>query len=94
MSLVQHDHFLQVVKTEVQPLRMQALPMSFARTVPYGITAYDYTVHSHTLQTPQVPVAKFHYEISPMQVLHCRCCCRCHCPCWSVHEVMFPLQYL
>lgn len=30
---------------------------------------YDYTAHSNQIQSSNVPVVKFHYELSPMQVL-------------------------
>eukprot|EP00850_Spirogloea_muscicola_P010995 SM000066S20470 [mRNA] locus=s66:561351:566363:+ [translate_table: standard] len=56
-----HDHYLQVVKTEVLPLRK-------ARDDKVMLQ-YEYTAHSNTLQAETVPVARFHYELSPMQVL-------------------------
>lgn len=30
---------------------------------------YDYTAHSNQIKSSNVPVVKFHYELSPMQVL-------------------------
>lgn len=57
---VQHDHYLQVVKTEVITLhRKQDLRV---------LEQYDYTAHSNMIQSTKVPVVKFHYELSPMQV--------------------------
>lgn len=52
---------MQIVLTEVKPLAS----LSSRRPAIY---AYDYTAQSHTMQMPSVPVARFHYEPSPMQV--------------------------
>ena len=60
-SFLQHEHFMQIVLTEVKPLAS----LSSRRPAIY---AYDYTAQSHTMQMPSVPVARFHYEPSPMQV--------------------------
>ncbi|XP_073394971.1 protein disulfide isomerase-like 5-4 [Physcomitrium patens] len=58
---ITHDHYLQVVKTEVITLhRKQDLRV---------LEQYDYTAHSNMIQSTKVPVVKFHYELSPMQVL-------------------------
>jgi hypothetical protein len=57
---IQHDHYLQVVKTEVISLRRHKGSEPLDR--------YDYTAHSNQLQSTNVPVVKFHYELSPMQV--------------------------
>jgi len=58
---ITHDHYLQVVKTEVITLhRSQSERM---------LDQYDYTAHSNMIQSLNVPVVKFHYELSPMQVL-------------------------
>eukprot|EP00271_Cylindrocystis_brebissonii_P017873 TRINITY_DN4849_c0_g1_i2.p1 TRINITY_DN4849_c0_g1~~TRINITY_DN4849_c0_g1_i2.p1 ORF type:complete len:328 (+),score=44.75 TRINITY_DN4849_c0_g1_i2:107-1090(+) len=65
-SNVTHDHFLQVVKTDLMPLGESPL---FHLNPNPALQSYDYTSHSHTLQTPNVPVARFHYELSPMQIL-------------------------
>jgi hypothetical protein len=57
---MQIDHYLQVVKTEVvssKTSRGERL-----------LEQYDYTAHSSMMQTAAVPVAKFHFELSPMQV--------------------------
>lgn len=56
---ITHEHYLQVVKTEV-------LSSRFHESV---LETYDYTVHSNVVQTTTIPTAKFHYELSPMQVL-------------------------
>ncbi|CAI5461138.1 unnamed protein product [Closterium sp. Yama58-4] len=58
---VTHEHFMQIVLTEVHPLGVSRKDSS--------LHSYDYTAHSHTLQAPTVPVSRFHYELSPMQVL-------------------------
>ncbi|XP_017257453.2 protein disulfide isomerase-like 5-4 [Daucus carota subsp. sativus] len=50
------EHYLQVVKTEV---------LTRAHKV---VEDYEYTAHSSLVHSPALPVAKFHYEISPMQV--------------------------
>eukprot|EP00271_Cylindrocystis_brebissonii_P010874 TRINITY_DN27304_c0_g1_i1.p1 TRINITY_DN27304_c0_g1~~TRINITY_DN27304_c0_g1_i1.p1 ORF type:complete len:515 (-),score=67.19 TRINITY_DN27304_c0_g1_i1:124-1668(-) len=64
---VTHDHFLQVVLSEVVPLH--GLGSAGSSPKHPGLQSYDYTVHSHMLQAATVPVARFHYELSPMQVL-------------------------
>ncbi|KAL3508524.1 hypothetical protein ACH5RR_027925 [Cinchona calisaya] len=51
------EHYLQVVKTEVM-------------TRSYKIVEeYEYTAHSSLSHSLNIPVAKFHFELSPMQVL-------------------------
>nr|GMD51359.1 protein disulfide isomerase-like 5-4 [Ipomoea batatas] len=51
------EHYLQVVKTEV-----------VARS--YKIAEdYEYTAHSSLVHSTSIPVAKFHFEPSPLQVL-------------------------
>ncbi|CAI9088478.1 OLC1v1022814C2 [Oldenlandia corymbosa var. corymbosa] len=51
------EHFIQVVKTEVM-------------TRSYKIAEeYEYTAHSSLAHSVYLPVAKFHFELSPMQVL-------------------------
>ncbi|KAJ4867887.1 Protein disulfide-isomerase 5-3 [Raphanus sativus] len=55
------EHYLQIVKTEVITRR-------------YGqehslIEEYEYTAHSSIAQTYYLPVAKFHLELSPMQIV-------------------------
>ncbi|GAB4849655.1 Protein disulfide-isomerase 5-4 [Ancistrocladus abbreviatus] len=55
------EHYLQVVKTEVvagRPPHEHTL-----------IEEYEYTTHSSLVQSPHIPAAKFHFELSPMQVL-------------------------
>ncbi|XP_010545546.1 PREDICTED: protein disulfide-isomerase 5-3 [Tarenaya hassleriana] len=55
------EHYLQVVKTEVITLRSGREQKM--------IEEYEYTAHSSVAQTFYLPVAKFHFELSPMQVL-------------------------
>lgn len=57
---ITHEHYLQVVKTEVLSSRFSHESV---------LEKYDYTVHSNVIQTTSAPTAKFHYELSPMQVL-------------------------
>lgn len=57
---MQHDHYLQVVKTEVLTLHRKQTEKILEQ--------YDYTAHSNMIQATNVPVVKFHYELSPMQV--------------------------
>ncbi|KAI4340047.1 hypothetical protein MLD38_024922 [Melastoma candidum] len=52
------EHYLQIVKTEVLTSGNHKL-----------IEEYEYTAHSSLVQTLHIPVAKFHFELSPMQVL-------------------------
>ncbi|XP_071725815.1 protein disulfide isomerase-like 5-4 isoform X1 [Rutidosis leptorrhynchoides] len=51
------EHYLQVVKTEVMRASHQL------------VEEYEYTAHSSLIHAYSVPVVKFHYEPSPMQVL-------------------------
>ncbi|KAF5814956.1 putative endoplasmic reticulum vesicle transporter, Thioredoxin domain, Thioredoxin-like superfamily [Helianthus annuus] len=51
------EHYLQVVKTEVLGLSHQL------------IENYEYTAHTSLVHAHSIPVAKFHLEFSPMQVL-------------------------
>ena len=50
----------QVVLTTIEPLR-HSKETSF--------NAYEYTVHSHTFNTEDIPSAKFSYETSPIQIV-------------------------
>ncbi|KAJ9672052.1 hypothetical protein PVL29_025622 [Vitis rotundifolia] len=52
------EHYLQVVKTEVITTRDHKL-----------VEEYEYTAHSSLVQSLYIPVTKFHFELSPMQVL-------------------------
>lgn len=52
------EHYIQVVKTEVRSSNDHTL-----------VEEYEYTAHSSLVQSPNIPVAKFHFELSPMQVL-------------------------
>ncbi|ONK65910.1 uncharacterized protein A4U43_C06F2250 [Asparagus officinalis] len=55
------EHYLQVVKTElVSQKRYQEFKL---------LEDYEYTAHSSLVHSLDVPVAKFHFEPSPMQVL-------------------------
>ncbi|XP_024976729.1 protein disulfide isomerase-like 5-4 [Cynara cardunculus var. scolymus] len=51
------EHYLQVVKTEVMSSSHQL------------IEDYEYTAHSSLVHAHTIPVAKFHFEPSPMQIL-------------------------
>ncbi|KAL6553419.1 Protein disulfide-isomerase 5-4 [Orobanche gracilis] len=51
------EHYLQVVKSEVMT-RSHKL-----------VEEYEYTAHSSLAHSIHIPVAKFHFELSPMQVL-------------------------
>eukprot|EP00897_Mesotaenium_endlicherianum_P000922 jgi/Mesen1/10830/ME000093S10345 len=65
---VTHDHYLQVVMTEVEPLHMRDKIRRDHR-LRQSMQTYDYTAHSSSFQSGSVPVARFHYELSPMQVM-------------------------
>ncbi|GMH05719.1 hypothetical protein Nepgr_007559 [Nepenthes gracilis] len=51
------EHYLQIVKTEV---------VSGKHTL---VEEYEYTAHSSLAHSLDIPAAKFHFELSPMQVL-------------------------
>ncbi|CAA0840367.1 Protein disulfide-isomerase 5-4 [Striga hermonthica] len=51
------EHYLQVVKTEVMTRSYKL------------VEEYEYTAHSSLVHSIHIPVAKFHFELSPMQVL-------------------------
>ncbi|CAI0380050.1 unnamed protein product [Linum tenue] len=55
------EHYLQIVKTEVVSMKG-----SREHTI---IEEYEYTAHSSLAESVDIPVAKFHFELSPMQVL-------------------------
>lgn len=55
------EHYLQIVKTEVATRKS-----SREHTL---IEEYEYTAHSSLAQSIYIPVVKFHFELSPMQVL-------------------------
>ncbi|CAN1242823.1 Protein disulfide-isomerase 5-4 [Linum perenne] len=55
------EHYLQIVKTEVVSKR--------GHREHKIIEEYEYTAHSSLVQSVDIPVAKFHFELSPMQVL-------------------------
>uniref|UniRef100_A0A2P2KUD2 Endoplasmic reticulum vesicle transporter C-terminal domain-containing protein n=1 Tax=Rhizophora mucronata TaxID=61149 RepID=A0A2P2KUD2_RHIMU len=55
------EHYLQIVKTEV-------VTGSGSREHKL-IEEYEYTAHSSLAKSVYIPVAKFHFELSPMQVL-------------------------
>lgn len=52
------EHYLQVVKAEVLTRGYRSILME-----------YEYTAHSSLIHSLYIPVAKFHFELSPMQVL-------------------------
>lgn len=54
--ILQIEHYLQVVKTDVMSSSYQL------------IEDYEYTAHSSLVHALTIPVAKFHFEPSPMQV--------------------------
>ncbi|XP_073058976.1 protein disulfide isomerase-like 5-4 [Primulina eburnea] len=51
------EHYIQVVKSEVMTRSYKL------------VEEYEYTAHSSLVHSLDIPVAKFHYEPSPMQVL-------------------------
>ncbi|KAK8620495.1 hypothetical protein V6N13_066970 [Hibiscus sabdariffa] len=51
------EHYLQVVKTEVVTKKDHRI-----------VEQHEYTAHSSLAQSVYIPVAKFHFELSPMQV--------------------------
>ncbi|KAF5196836.1 disulfide isomerase-like 5-4, partial [Thalictrum thalictroides] len=55
------EHYLQIVKTELVSRRSGREHKL--------IEEYEYTAHSSLVQSFYVPVVKFHFELSPMQVL-------------------------
>ncbi|CAH2053206.1 unnamed protein product [Thlaspi arvense] len=55
------EHYLQIVKTEVIT-RKSGQEHSV-------IEEYEYTAHSSVAQTYYLPAAKFHFELSPMQIM-------------------------
>ncbi|RYR21281.1 hypothetical protein Ahy_B03g066575 isoform C [Arachis hypogaea] len=55
---LQIEHYIQIVKTEVITRKGYKL-----------IEEYEYTAHSSLAHSVDIPVAKFHLELSPMQVL-------------------------
>jgi hypothetical protein len=54
---LQIEHYIQVVKTEVISRKGYKL-----------IEEYEYTAHSSVAHSVNIPVARFHLELSPMQV--------------------------
>mmetsp|Transcript_7864 Transcript_7864/g.23678 ORF Transcript_7864/g.23678 Transcript_7864/m.23678 type:complete len:475 (-) Transcript_7864:539-1963(-) len=55
-----HEHYLQVVLTTVKP-RGAAMTS--------GYDAYEYTAHSHTFLSDDIPSAKVTFDLSPIQIL-------------------------
>ncbi|CAM8887830.1 unnamed protein product [Rhodiola kirilowii] len=55
------EHYLQVVKTELVSHQGSKEVLL--------VEEYEYTAHSSVAQSLHIPVAKFHFELSPMQVL-------------------------
>lgn len=60
---IQIEHYLQIVKTEVIS-RRSGKEHSL-------IEEYEYTAHSSVAHSYHYPEAKFHFELSPMQVSLC-----------------------
>lgn len=56
-SNLQVEHYLQLVKIEVMTRSYKL------------VEEYEYTAHSSLVHSLEIPVAKFHFEPSPMQVL-------------------------
>lgn len=54
---MQIEHYIQVVKSEVRASNGHLL-----------VEEYEYTAHSSLVHSPHIPAAKFHFELSPMQV--------------------------
>ncbi|GAV69218.1 LOW QUALITY PROTEIN: COPIIcoated_ERV domain-containing protein, partial [Cephalotus follicularis] len=54
------EHYLQIVKTGVITKRSSH---------EHKLIEYEYTAHSSLVQSLDIPVPKFHFELSPMQVL-------------------------
>lgn len=57
---ITHEHYNQVVMTSVEPRGDAAYNR---------VDLYEYTHHSHAIKTDEMPVAKFRFDPSPMQVL-------------------------
>ncbi|XP_019451908.1 PREDICTED: protein disulfide-isomerase 5-4-like [Lupinus angustifolius] len=57
MTVIMIEHYIQVVKTEV-----------ISKTGSRLVEEYEYTAHSSVAHSVDIPVAKFHLELSPMQV--------------------------
>ncbi|XP_058219998.1 protein disulfide isomerase-like 5-4 [Rhododendron vialii] len=55
------EHYLQIVKTEV--ITRRTLHEDKV------VEEYEYTAHSSLVHSLDIPVAKFHFQLSPMQVL-------------------------
>jgi len=55
---VVHEHYLKVVQTEVNPLGLAEKKQ-----------LYEHTISSHSYVSEQLPHVKFHYDLSPMQVV-------------------------
>ncbi|BDA51659.1 probable endoplasmic reticulum-Golgi intermediate compartment protein [Coccomyxa sp. Obi] len=54
------EHYMQVVLTTIEPSKHRP-ELSY--------DAYEYTVHSHTYDTTEIPAAKLTYDLSPIQIL-------------------------
>jgi len=64
MLAIQIEHYLKIVKTEVIS-RRSGQEYSL-------IEEYEYTAHSSVARSYHYPEAKFHFELSPMQVSLCK----------------------
>eukprot|EP01025_Chloroclados_australasicus_P008753 TRINITY_DN131_c3_g1_i1.p1 TRINITY_DN131_c3_g1~~TRINITY_DN131_c3_g1_i1.p1 ORF type:complete len:477 (+),score=32.38 TRINITY_DN131_c3_g1_i1:245-1675(+) len=56
-----HEHYMQVVQTTIKPLTIRRGMGDY--------DAYEYTVHSHTFNTEDVPAARIAYDMSPIQIV-------------------------
>ncbi|KAK9832652.1 hypothetical protein WJX81_007592 [Elliptochloris bilobata] len=54
------EHYLQVVRTTIEPAH---------RPRENSYDAYEYTAHSHTYNSFEIPSAKFSYALSPVQII-------------------------
>ncbi|GFR46085.1 hypothetical protein Agub_g7570 [Astrephomene gubernaculifera] len=55
-----HEHYLQIVRTTIEPAHSRHAG---------SYDAYEYTAHSHTFQSDDLPSVRFTYDLSPIQIL-------------------------
>jgi len=61
---ITHEHYTQVVMTSVEPRTYGIMEVGYQR-----VDLYEYTHHSHAIRTDEMPMTKFTFDPSPMQVL-------------------------
>eukprot|EP00240_Pyramimonas_obovata_P001133 CAMPEP_0118942772 /NCGR_PEP_ID=MMETSP1169-20130426/36801_1 /TAXON_ID=36882 /ORGANISM="Pyramimonas obovata, Strain CCMP722" /LENGTH=486 /DNA_ID=CAMNT_0006887843 /DNA_START=217 /DNA_END=1677 /DNA_ORIENTATION=+ len=61
---ITHEHYTQVVMTSVEPRTFGIVEVGYNR-----VDLYEYTHHSHAIKTDEMPMTKFSFDPSPMQVL-------------------------